>query len=63
MTQTSLRELRELRQAFDLFDKDKDGVINLRELKEVMKTLGRDPTEEEIKGKKLSKFHFLKTIF
>ena len=51
MSQPSLRELRELRQAFDLFDKDKDGTINLKELTNIMKSLGRDPTEEEIKGK------------
>ena len=51
MSQNSLRELRELRQAFDLFDKDKDGTINLKELTNIMKSLGRDPTEEEIKGK------------
>ena len=53
MSQPSLRELRELRQAFDLFDTDKDGTINLKELTNIMKSLGRDPSEEEIKGKKL----------
>merc|ERR1712156_285363 len=49
MSQPSLRELRELRQAFDLFDTDKDGTINLKELTNIMKSLGRDPSEEEIK--------------
>ena len=32
------------------FDKNNDGTINLSEMKEVMKSLGRDPTEEELKG-------------
>ena len=50
MSHTAIKELRELRQAFELFDKNHDGTINLIELKEVMKTLGRDPTEEELKG-------------
>ena len=40
-----------MKQAFELFDKNNDGTINLSEMKEVMKTLGRDPTEEELKGK------------
>jgi Ca2+-binding EF-hand superfamily protein len=40
-----------LKQAFELFDKNNDGTINLSEMKEVMKSLGRDPTEEELKGK------------
>ena len=50
VSQSSLKELRELRQAFELFDKNNDGTINLNEMKEVMKTLGRDPSEEEVKG-------------
>ena len=45
-----IKELRELKQAFELFDKNNDGTINLSEMKEVMKSLGRDPTEEELKG-------------
>ena len=36
--------------AFDLFDKDQDGKINSRELGDIMKTLGMDPTQEELKG-------------
>ena len=40
-----------MKQAFELFDKNNDGTINLSEMKEVMKSLGRDPTEEELKGK------------
>jgi len=49
MSQASIKELRELKQAFELFDKNNDGTINLSEMKEVMKSLGRDPTEEELK--------------
>ena len=48
-----------MKQAFELFDKNNDGTINLSEMKEVMKTLGRDPSEEELKGKE---FTFLSKI-
>ena len=46
----SIEELRQLRQAFELFDKNKDGTICLSELGEIMQSLGRDPTEDELKG-------------
>lgn len=44
----SAPNLSELRKAFELFDKNKDGTINLHELGDVMKSLGRDPTTEEL---------------
>jgi hypothetical protein len=50
-----------LKQAFELFDKNNDGTINLSEMKEVMKTLGRDPSEEELKGKSHCLYFVLNT--
>ncbi|CAG8528586.1 30477_t:CDS:2 [Racocetra persica] len=38
----------EYKEAFTLFDKDKDGVITIHELKSVMKSLGQNPTEAEL---------------
>ena len=46
----TIQELRQMREAFELFDKNKDGTICLKELKDVMVSLGRDPTDEELKG-------------
>ena len=41
--------LKEFRDAFELFDKDKDGTITIKELANVMKSLNQDPTEYELK--------------
>ena len=38
----------DLREAFNVFDKDKDGYINPRKLGQVMKSLGWNPTEAEV---------------
>ena len=38
----------DFKQAFLLFDKNGDGVISSRELMEVMRMLGENPTEHEI---------------
>ena len=38
------------RAAFDLFDKDRDGKISLKELGDILKTLGLDPNQDELKG-------------
>jgi calmodulin len=40
--------LKEFRDAFELFDKDKDGTITAKELANVMKSLNQDPTEQEL---------------
>ncbi len=39
----------EFRQAFLLYDKDSDGAINPKVLGSVMRTLGQNPTEDELK--------------
>ncbi|NXK83047.1 CETN2 protein, partial [Amazona guildingii] len=40
---------RDIREAFDLFDTDGTGYVDVKELKEVMRTLGYEPRREEIK--------------
>jgi calmodulin len=40
--------LKEYRDAFEMFDKDKDGTITAKELATVMKSLNQDPTEQEL---------------
>eukprot|EP00091_Calanus_sinicus_P004855 TRINITY_DN15225_c0_g1_i1.p1 TRINITY_DN15225_c0_g1~~TRINITY_DN15225_c0_g1_i1.p1 ORF type:complete len:151 (-),score=60.35 TRINITY_DN15225_c0_g1_i1:59-511(-) len=44
---TSL-ELAEFRQAFDEFDKDGSGEISTKELLDVMRAMGDNPTEDEL---------------
>ena len=38
----------ELKEAFSLFDKDGDGTISSKELGTVMRSLGQNPTEEQL---------------
>ncbi|KAJ1679646.1 hypothetical protein EV182_001624 [Spiromyces aspiralis] len=42
------QQIKEYREAFDLFDKDKDGIITAKELGVVMKSLKHNPTESEL---------------
>jgi len=42
-------KLKEYRDAFDMFDRDRDGTVTSRELASVMKSLIRDVSELEIK--------------
>lgn len=44
-----LNYVAELKDAFNLFDKNKDGRITTGELGTVMRSLGQDPTETELK--------------
>merc|ERR1712150_234792 len=39
----------EFKEAFSLFDKDGDGTITTKELGTVMRTLGQNPTDAELK--------------
>ena len=40
--------LAEFKEAFSLFDKDGDGTISINELGYVMRSLGQNPTEQEL---------------
>lgn len=40
--------LKDYRDAFEMFDKDKDGTITVRELANVMRSLNQDPSEQEL---------------
>ena len=40
--------LKEYRDAFEMFDKDKDGTITAKELANVMRSLNQDPSEQEL---------------
>ena len=39
---------KEYKDAFEMFDKNKDGVITTKELANIMRSLNQDPTEEEL---------------
>ncbi len=41
-------KIAEFREAFEIFDKNKDGYITIKELGEIMKNLGQSPTEAEL---------------
>ena len=44
----SKEQVAELKQAFEMFDKDKGGSINTKELGNIMRAMGMNPTEGEI---------------
>lgn len=46
--QLTPEQLLEFKDAFELFDKDNDGVISAVELKSVMVFLGQSPSDEEV---------------
>ena len=43
-------KLEEYREAFNQFDTDGDGTVDLKELATVMKSLGQNPTQETLDG-------------
>jgi Ca2+-binding EF-hand superfamily protein len=48
MPEISPEQIEELREAFTLFDNDGDGFISIEELALVMRSLGKNPTEDEL---------------
>lgn len=44
----TIEELQDFAQAFKMFDKDSNGWMNIKELGVAMRTLGMNPTEEEL---------------
>ena len=44
----SQKRIKEIREAFAIFDKDGDGTISSQELCYVMRSLGMDPTERDL---------------
>ena len=51
--QLTEEQITEFKDAFSLFDKDGDGTITAKDLGTVIKSLGQNPTEEELQGRKL----------
>ena len=47
-SELSEEQVEELRQAFDMFDRDKGGSISTRELGYTMRAMGMNPTEAEL---------------
>ena len=45
----SEERITEFKAAFELFDRDRDGAINNKELGTIMRNLGQNPSEEELK--------------
>ena len=43
-------KISELNEAFKIFDKDKDGYITTKELGDIMKALGQNPSEAELQN-------------
>ncbi|XP_010935758.1 calmodulin [Elaeis guineensis] len=48
MDHPTKEQISEFQEAFSLFDKDGDGCITLEELETVIKSLGQNPTEDEL---------------
>ncbi|KAH7100031.1 calmodulin [Auriculariales sp. MPI-PUGE-AT-0066] len=42
-------QLSDLKESFSLFDKDRDGTISSKDLGEVLRAIGKTPTEEQLK--------------
>jgi calmodulin len=48
MVELTEDQLKEFEEAFKMFDKDNDGLITIRELGTVMRTIGQNPTDIEL---------------
>ncbi|CEP17845.1 hypothetical protein [Parasitella parasitica] len=49
MSDQNEQQLSEYRESFRLFDRDDNGAIDIKELGQVMRSLNRNPTEEELR--------------
>jgi calmodulin len=47
-TNVNQDKINEIKEAFQVFDKDSDGFITIKELATVMRSLGHNPTESEL---------------
>lgn len=52
MSNLTEENIAEFREAFEIFDRDKDGAITIEELADLMKALNYPPTEQEISNMK-----------
>lgn len=41
-------KIKEYKEAFEMFDRDKDGYINQKELGNILRSLGHDPSEQDL---------------
>lgn len=48
--QLSPSQIQELKEAFNLLDKDADGIVNDEDLEEMLVSLGRDPADGEVQA-------------
>ena len=48
MADSNNSKFQEIKEAFNVFDKDNDGFITIKELATVMRSLGHNPTEMEL---------------
>ena len=50
MAALTREQISEFKEAFSMFDKDKDGTISAKELLKVMRSLGQNPSEAELQN-------------
>ena len=43
-------KLKEYKESFEMFDRDKNGLINAKELGNILRSLGHEPTEADLTG-------------
>jgi Ca2+-binding EF-hand superfamily protein len=41
-------KIKEFKEAFEMFDRDKDGLINQKELGNILRSLGHEPTDHDL---------------
>ena len=49
MEDINISHEKEFKEYFDMFDRDKDNLINIKELKNILQSLGHNPTDLELK--------------